>query len=262
VTVRLIASDIDGTLLASDGTMSDRTVAALTAAEDAGILVVLCTGRPPRWMPPIAERTGHTGLAVCANGAVVYDLHTDRVIESFPFDVDIARRLATAIKAALPEAQLAVERVDGMWREPAYVPIAKTGHTEATFEELLVEPMVKIIAKHPGMNATELASAAHEAVAELAELAETTYGGTSIIEISSVGITKAFGIERLAAERGIDAADVVAFGDMPNDIPMLRWAGRGIAVANAHPDVIAVADEVTASNDDDGVAVVIESLLA
>lgn len=260
--MRLIASDIDGTLLRGDGTMSDRTVTALAAAEDAGILVVLCTGRPPRWMPPIAERTGHKGLAVCANGAVVYDLHTERVIESFPFDVEIARRLATAIKTALPEAQMAVERVDGMWREAAFVPLVKTGHTEVTFEELLLEPMVKIIAKHPGLTSTELAAAAHEAVLELAELAETTYGGSSIIEISAIGITKAFGIERLAAEHGIEAADAVAFGDMPNDIPMLTWAGRGIAVANAHPDVLAVADDVTLSNDDDGVAVVIESLLS
>jgi Cof subfamily protein (haloacid dehalogenase superfamily) len=258
---RLIASDIDGTLLRRDGTMSDRTVAALAAAEDAGILVVLCTGRPPRWMPPIAERTGHKGFAVCANGAVVYDLHTERIVESFPFDIDVARRLATAIKAALPDAQMAVERVDGMWREPAYVPLATTGHTEVSFDELLLEPMVKIIAKHPGLDSTELATAAHEAVAELAELAETTYGGSSIIEISAIGITKAFGIERLAAERGIDAADAIAFGDMPNDIPMLMWAGRGVAVANAHPDVIDAADEVCPSNEDDGPASVIESLL-
>jgi Cof subfamily protein (haloacid dehalogenase superfamily) len=258
----MIASDIDGTLLHDDGTMSDRTVAALAAAEDAGLTVVLCTGRPPRWMKPIAERTGHTGLAVCANGAVVYDLHTEQVIESFPFDVEVARRLATAIKTAIPDAQMAVERVGGMWREPAYVPLAKTGHTEVTFDELLTEPMVKILAKHPDLTATELAAAALDAVAELAELAETTYGGTSVIEISAVGVTKAFGIERLAAERGIAASDVVAFGDMPNDIPMLTWAGRGIAVANAHPDVIAIADEVCGSNEDDGPASVVERLLS
>jgi len=257
----MIASDIDGTLLHDDGTMSDRTVAALRAAEHAGLTVVLCTGRPPRWMKPIAERTGHTGLCLCANGAVVYDLHTESVIESFPFEVDVARRLATAIKTAIPEAQMAVERVDGMWREAAYVPLAKLGHTEVTFEEMLAEPMVKILAKHPELDATELAAAAHAAVAELAELAETTYGGRTVIEISAVGVTKAFGIERLAAERGIDAAGVVAFGDMPNDIPMLTWAGRGVAVANAHPDVIEAADETCPSNEDDGPASVIESLL-
>src|SRR5688500_10595667 len=81
MSLRLIASDIDGTLLRSDGTMSDRTVRALAAAEEAGVLVVLCTGRPPRWMKPIAEATGHHGIAVCANGALVYDLHTEEVVE-------------------------------------------------------------------------------------------------------------------------------------------------------------------------------------
>jgi len=258
----MIASDIDGTLLRTDGTMSERTVAALRAAEAAGITVVLCTGRPPRWMKPIAEVTGHTGLAVCANGAIVYDLHTEEVVEEFPMDVDIARRIAAALRAALPDAQFAVERSTGMLREPSYVPIAPTGHVEAPFEELLLEPMVKIIAKHPGMTSTELHRAAHDAISELAELAETTYSSGSIIEISAAGITKAFGLERLASERGIDASDVVAFGDMPNDVPMLAWAGRGVAVGNAHPDVIAAADDVTLSNDDDGVAVVIEELLA
>ena len=257
----MIASDIDGTLLRTDGTMSARTVDALRTAEAAGIAVVLCTGRPPRWMRPIAEVTGHTGLAVCANGAIVYDLHTETVVEQFPIDLEVARRLAVALKEAIPDAQLAVERADGMWREVSYVPIAPTGHVEATFEELLAEPMVKLIAKHPELTSAQLHAAAHEAIADLADLAETTYSSGSIIEISAAGITKAFGIERLAAERGIDAADVVAFGDMPNDIPMLVWAGRGVAVGNAHPDVVAIADEVTATNDEDGVAIVVERLL-
>lgn len=260
----MIASDIDGTLLRDDGTMSDRTVAALAAAEDGGIVVVLCTGRPPRWMKPIADATGHHGLAVCSNGALLYDLHTETVIEEFPIDAEVGGRLARALKAALPEAQIAVERASGMLHEPTYVPIAPPSRwqREAAFDELLLEPMVKLIAKHPGMTSTELHAAAHEAVAELADLAETTYSSGSIIEISAAGVTKAFGLERLASERSIDAADVVAFGDMPNDIPMLTWAGRGVAVGNAHPDVIASADDVCASNEEDGPAQVIEELLA
>src|SRR3954469_8113904 len=262
VTVRLIASDIDGTLLRDDGSMSDRTVAALAAAEEAGMVVVLCTGRPPRWMKPIAEATGHHGLAVCANGALVYDLHTETVVEEFPLDVDVARRLTLALRSALPGAQFAVERAGGMLHEHAYMPIAPPSDVQraAAFEDLLTEPMVKIIAKHPGMTSSELHAAAHAAVAELTDLAETTSSSGSIIEISATGVTKAFALERVAAERGIDAADVVAFGDMPNDIPMLAWAGRGVAVANAHPDVLAAADETCASNENDGVAVVIEEL--
>lgn len=258
---RLIASDIDGTLLRDDGSMSDRTVAALAAAEDAGLVVVLCTGRPVRWMKPIAEATGHHGIAVVANGAVLYDLHTEEVVEEFPLDVDIARRLTEALREAVPGVAFAAERAGGMWHEPAYVPLGLFETIETTFDEMLTEPMVKLIAKHPEMGSTDLYRAAHDAVAELAELAELTYSSGSIIEISAVGVTKAFGLERVAAELGIAAAEVVAFGDMPNDIPMLSWAGRGVAVGNAHPDVMAVADDVCATNEEDGPAQVIEEVL-
>lgn len=258
MTVRLIASDIDGTLLRDDGTMSARTVDALAAAEDAGLLVVLCTGRPPRWMKPIAEATGHHGLAVCANGAIVYDLHTEEVVERFPIDTGIARRLAEGLRAAIPGVVFAAERETGMLHEREYVPLAPGNTLEGDLEDLLREPMVKLIAKHPGMSSGELHAAAHEAITELADIATATYSSGSLIEISATGITKAFALERVATEHGITAAEVVAFGDMPNDIPMLSWAGRGVAVGNAHPDVLAIADEVTESNDDDGVALVIE----
>jgi Cof subfamily protein (haloacid dehalogenase superfamily) len=257
VTVRLIASDIDGTLLHDDGAMSDRTVAALAAAEDAGLLVVLCTGRPPRWMKPVAEATGHHGLAVVANGALVYDLHTERVIEEFPIDVDVARALTTALRDAVPGIAFAVERATGMLHEPAYVPLGRYETIEADLEVLLEEPMAKLIAKHPEMTSAEL----HDAIAHLADVVELTYSAGTIVEISAPGITKAFALERVAAERGLTAADAVAFGDMPNDIPMLTWAGRGVAVANAHPDVLAIADEVCASNEEDGPAQVVERLL-
>jgi hypothetical protein len=258
----MIASDIDGTLLRTDGTMSDRTVRALTAAEEAGMLVVLCTGRPTRWMKPIAEQTGHHGVAVCANGAIVYDLHTERVIEEFPIDVEVGRRLAAALRDAVPGVQLAVERSTGMVREESYIPLNPASTVVATFDELLTEPMVKLIAKHETLTAHELHLAAHDAIAELADIATTTFSGTRLLEISAAGVTKAFALERLAAEHDVVPADVIAFGDMINDIPLLRWAGRGIAVANAHPDVIAIADEITASNDDDGVALVIERTLS
>jgi Cof subfamily protein (haloacid dehalogenase superfamily) len=262
VTVRLIASDIDGTLLRSDGNMSARTVAALTAAEDAGLLVVLCTGRPPRWMRPIAEQTGHHGLAVCANGAIVYDLHTEQVVEEFPIDVEVGRRLAEALREAIPGLQFAVERSTGMLHEPAYVPLSAAATVEAAFEELLTEPIVKLIAKHPELTASELHATAHEAIADLADIATATFSGQRLLEISAAGVTKAFAVERVAAEHGITADEAVAFGDMVNDIPLLGWAGHSVAMGNADPEVQAVADEVTASNDDDGVALVIERLLS
>lgn len=264
MTVRLIATDLDGTIVRSDGEISARTRDALAAAEDAGLVVVFVTGRPPRWMKTISDETGHRGLAVCANGAVVYDLHTEEVVHSFPMDVEVARRIALAIREIVPEVAFAVESGDRYGHEPHYIskfelpPDVVVAH----LDELLDRPILKLLARHTTMPTDELLDAARDVVGELAMLTTATFSNSdSLLEISAPGVTKAFGLERLAARHGISAEEVVAFGDMPNDIPMLVWAGRAIAVANAHPRVMGVADEVTASNDDDGVALVIERLL-
>jgi Cof subfamily protein (haloacid dehalogenase superfamily) len=265
MTARLIATDLDGTIVRSDGEISARTRAALAAAEDAGLVVVFVTGRPPRWMKPVSEATGHRGLAICANGAVVYDMHTERVVDEFPMDVEVARKLTEAIRAVVPDVAFAVEGGGRFGQEPQYrakyevPPDVIVGE----LEDLLTGPVTKLLARHTAMPTAELHAAAAEVVGELAVLTTATFSETDgLLELSAAGVTKAFGLERFAAERGITAAEVIAFGDMPNDLPMLTWAGHAVAVANAHPDVIAVADEVTASNDDDGVAVVIERELA
>ena len=264
MTVRLIATDLDGTLVNSDGDISTRTREALAAAEDAGLVVVFVTGRPPRWMQTISDETGHRGLAVCANGAVVYDLHTEQVVQQFPMDVEVARGIATAIREVAPEVAFAVETGDRYGHEPHYrskfelPPDVIVAHLDA----LLDRPILKLLARHTTMPTADLLDATHDVVGELAMLTTATFSETdSLLEISAPGVTKAFGLERLASQHGINASEVVAFGDMPNDIPMLAWAGRAVAVANAHPDVMDVADEVTKSNDEDGVALVIERIL-
>ena len=267
MTPKLIATDLDGTIVRSDGEISDRTRRALAAAEEAGLLVVFVTGRPPRWMKPVSDATGHRGLAICANGAVVYDLHTETVVEEFPLDGDVARKLAEALRVRVPGIAFATERGTGHGREPGWRPHRADADDPETLvdelDRLLEEPLVKLLARHEDLSNEELHAAAREVIAELADLVDVTYGGSfdNLVEISAPGVTKAFGLERLAAEHGLGAEDVIAFGDMPNDLPMLTWAGHAVAVANAHPDVIDVADEVTASNDDDGVAQVIERLL-
>lgn len=265
---RLIATDLDGTIVRSDGEISERTRRALESAEDAGLVVVFVTGRPPRWMKPVADATGHRGLAVCANGAVVYDLHAEEVVQEFPMDAEVARGIAEALRTVVPDVAFAVEACDTEARgrfghEPHYraryeVPPETV---VAGLDVLLDRPVLKLLARHSSMSTTELLDAAHEVVGELAVLTTATFSETDgLLELSAAGVTKAFGLERLAAEHGMGPEDVVAFGDMPNDVPMLVWAGHAVAVANAHPDVIAVADEVTATNDEDGVAQVVERL--
>ena len=255
---RVVATDLDGTIVRSDGTVSDATRAALAAAESAGALVVLVTGRPPRWLQGMADATGHRGVAVCANGALVYDLHTDEVVGSYPLSVEIAREVVATLRVAIPGIGFAVETVtDGFGHEPAYRPRwATDGALVAEVEELLSGPLAKLLARHEELDSDALLAAAREVVdADVATMTHSSRDG--LLEISAPGVSKATTLAALCAEHDRRSGDAVAFGDMPNDLPMLAWAGHSVAVANAHPDVLAAVDEVTASNDDDGVALVL-----
>jgi len=257
-TPRLVASDLDGTLVRSDGTVSPRTVAVLARVEEAGVPFVMVTGRPPRWMAEVSRQTGHRGIAVCANGAVVYDLHTEQVVQSSLLEQDVATEVATALRAALPDIAFAVERPDlGFGHEQTYVPSwEQPDHRPMPVEQLVSGGVVKLLARHRGLGSDALLAAARDAVGDRATLTHSSNDG--LLEVSAAGISKATGLAVLARQHGVAPGQVVAFGDMPNDLPMLAWAGRAVAVANAHAEVLAVADEITGRNDDDGVAQVLE----
>ena len=257
---RVVATDLDGTVVRSDGTISARTRRALEAVADSGAMVVIVTGRPPRWLRGIAEATGHHGLAICANGAIVWDLHDERVVSSYPIDVSTVRDIVASLRAEIPELGFAVESIDtGFGHEPSYRPRWSTDEQTvvAELEALLSRPVAKLLARHEGLTADELLARARSVVAdELASLTHSSRDG--LLEISAAGVTKASTLRTLCEQHGHGPDDVIAFGDMPNDLPMLAWAGHSVAVGNAHADVLQAVDEVTASNDDDGVAQVLE----
>jgi Cof subfamily protein (haloacid dehalogenase superfamily) len=258
---RVVATDLDGTIIRRDGSISSRTRAALTAAEAADALVVLVTGRPPRWLHGIADATGHRGVSVCANGALVYDLHNEQVVASYPLSVEIARDVVATLRRAIPGIGFAVETVtDGFGHEPAYRPRWSTdGAHVADVDELLSGPLAKLLGRHEELDSDALLAAARQVVgADVATMTHSSRDG--LLEISAAGVSKATTLAALCEEQGRHAGDAVAFGDMPNDLPMLAWAAHSVAVANAHPEVLASVDEVTASNDDDGVALVLERL--
>ena len=255
---RLVASDLDGTLVRSDLSVSDRTRAVLARVEQAGALFVMVTGRPPRWMAPVAEATGHRGLAVCANGALVYDLHTEQVVRSSLIDADAAAEVVAALRRDVPGISFAVEKgLDGFGREASYVPRWDNGEVVVgPVEELISTGVVKLLARHEELGSDELLAQARASLGGTVECTHSSSDG--LLEISATGISKASGLASLADDWGVSAEQVIAFGDMPNDLPMLSWAGHSVGMANAHPEVLDVVDEVTASNDEDGVAQVLE----
>jgi Cof subfamily protein (haloacid dehalogenase superfamily) len=266
VTPDLIASDVDGTLLDDDEKITARTREAILAAVDAGAQFVLATGRPPRWVHPVVDALGFAPMAVCANGAVIYDPSTDRILSARTLSADALGELAEIASRVIPGAGLAVERV-GTSAHDAATPqfVSSPGYehawlnpdnTEVSIEDLLSAPAVKLLIRKAGALSSDMAAELAKHVGLEGDITFSTNNG--LIEIVPLGISKATGVEELARPLGITAEGVVSFGDMPNDVPMLQWAGLGVAMGNAHPEAVAAADEVTATNDEDGVARVLE----
>lgn len=257
--MRLVATDLDGTLLRSDRTISDRSAEALAQVRADGGHVVLVTGRPVRWLSTVyAQLRTPLPLAVCANGAVVYDPEADAILRTDPLAPQRLAEVCARLRDDVPGVAFAVEIADGReMRHEATYPrrwdIEDPGvRVISTPEELLCLPAVKLLVRAGDRDSDEFAALVASCVGGLAEATHSST--TGLVEISAAGVTKAVGLAWLCERLDVPAARVVAFGDMPNDVPMLAWAGQAVAVANAHPAVKAAADEVTLSNDEDGVA--------
>jgi Cof subfamily protein (haloacid dehalogenase superfamily) len=263
---RLIATDLDGTLLRDDGTLSERTLRALRAAAGAGAEVVLVTARPPRFVDALAAATGLAGTAVCSNGALVYDIATRDVTRSHALPVPVARQVAAALRDAVPGVGFAVETGHQVRYEPGYrLRLPEDADAESavpTLTDLWLTdvPIAKLLAWSARLDADRLLAAAERSARGAAQF--THSGGRGLLEISAPGVTKAGTLSALCAERGIAAADVIAFGDMPNDLTVLRWAGAGYAMRNAHPTVLSAVPRHTTSNEQDGVAAVLERVFS
>ena len=265
VSPRLVAIDLDGTLLRSDQTVSGRSRAAIAAARAAGVEVVIATARSPRSVRGLAADAGIGGLAICANGAIVYDLDTERVVAHSPLPAEVAHRLVLGLRERFPGIVFGWEHELRFGSEPAYEahrspdwwPRPEGSHPPCDPLEWTL-PMTKLLARLPSADLEQLL----HATSELAGAdATTTLAGSTFVEVAAAGVAKEVALAQHAADRGIPSGRVVAFGDHLTDVAMVAWAGHGVAVANAHPAVLEVADEVAASNDDDGVAIVLERLL-
>ena len=256
---RLVATDLDGTLLHTDGTVTERTRAVLTALDDLGVPVVFTTGRPIRWMEALREEVGGHGLAICSNGGIVYDVARREVRTARTIPVEVLVAVGTAIREAVPGSVFALEKTGGFAREHDFMPRLQVNATPdvptGDLEDIADDTVVKLLARHEDVGPEDYWRRVEEAVG--AQVVSTWSSVGTLVEISAAGVTKASTLATLAAELGAGPDEVIAFGDMPNDLPLLEWAGTSYAMANAHQTVIDLADHTAPRNDEDGVAAVL-----
>jgi Cof subfamily protein (haloacid dehalogenase superfamily) len=272
---KVLATDLDGTLLRPDLSVSQATRQAIADAIDGGIHVVFVTGRPPRWMRVVAQETGHAGIAICANGAVVIDLVAEQVMARTTIDTGAAADVAAGLREAFGDGvHFAVERVavaampdEGSEQEFALedryrgrLPVPPYAPRLQLAELLALPDVVKMLARltdgeRPGFLPAALALAAGRL--------EVTHSSSHVLlEFGPQGVTKATALADLVSSLGLSAADVVAVGDMPNDLAMLGWAGLGLAVANGHESVRNAVRHEAPIPAEDGVRQVLRAMLA
>ncbi|WP_103508402.1 HAD family hydrolase [Streptomyces sp. SM13] len=258
----LIATDLDGTLLRPDDTVSTRSRAALARTAAAGARHLIVTGRPVPGIRALLADLAYTGLVVCGQGTQLHEAGSGRLLRSATLDREAADTALGKIEAEVGAVFAAVDQdgVDGVtlieagYRMPnPTLPARRVGSRAA----LWAQPVIKVLVRHPELGDDELTAAARAAVGELATV---TMAGPGTVELAPRGVDKGTGLAAAADLLEIGAERTVAFGDMPNDLPMFAGSGHRVAMGNAHPELRAAADEVTLSNAEDGVAVVLERL--
>lgn len=258
----LVATDLDGTLLRAGDVVSARSRAALAAARTAGARHIIVTGRPVPQVRHVLDGLGYTGLAVCGQGAQVYDASAGLLLHSVAMDRELAEVALGKIEAEVGEVWAAVNQ-DGLDAEMLMGPGYRMWHPHlptvavARRDDLWTAPITKVLLQHPSLSDDELTAVARSVVGDLVNV---TMAGEHTVELQPPGIDKASGLALAAEILDVEASSTIAFGDMPNDIPMFAWSAHSVAMANAHPELVAVADEVTLSNEEDGIAVVLERL--
>jgi hydroxymethylpyrimidine pyrophosphatase-like HAD family hydrolase len=264
---RLIATDLDGTLLGPDRAVSPTNLAAARRAAEHGIPFVVATGRPVRWLDVLDELVLAHSQVIVSNGAAVFDLPTRTISRSFPVDPVEVLAVAADLRAAIPGISFGLETPTGFGCEPECPSHGRdlAGSVVGSLPELAatIGPVIKLLGYHAAFDSDALSARARPVVAGRLTLTHSFVGTRyGLIEISAPGVTKASTLALLCADLGIAADEVAAFGDMPNDLPMLAWAGRGFVVASGHPSLLAAGYTVVPGNDEDGVGRSVLALLA
>ena len=265
-TPKLIATDLDGTFLSPDASVSAENSAAVLAAQEAGITVVFATGRPIRWLEVIRGLPGAHPTVIASNGAALYDAEADEMIDRITIDTDAALDAVERIRTVVHDVRFAFESGTRFGHEPHYTTWEPTDGSDpdifsGPLETIVHEDLVKVLVQSPALHSDELLSLVDQVLGDRLSATHSTSRGYGLVEISARGVDKGAMLARVCARMGIDAADVAAFGDMPNDLSMLSWVGQPYVVANAHPALLAQGFSAVPPNSESGVGQTIRRLL-
>lgn len=267
-TPRLVATDLDGTFLSPDGTVSAENTRAVADAAAAGLPLVFVTGRPPRWLNVIAELPLAHPTVIASNGALLWDLGDRRPLWAQTIEAGLARDAIEAIRGGLPDAAFGIEQGLRFGFEPAYrlgldhaQALARPEFFTGTAEDMAGEPFVKLLIQHPDIGSDELSRRVTAIIGEALTVTHSSWGTMGLLELAAPGVTKAGTLARYAAELGVAREDVAAFGDMPNDRSMLSWAGMSFVMAESHPSLDDLPATRIGSNADSAVGRMIQGWL-
>ena len=256
---KLIVTDLDGTFLSPDGSVSETNSASVLAAQAAGVPVLFATGRPVRWLDVIRDLPGAHPTVIASNGAVLYDLGAGEILDRICIDPEVALTAVVELRRVLPGTAFAFESGVRFGFEPAYRSwVSDDGTDPAIFsgpvEQLAhTEAFVKMLVQNVQVPPDTLVERVRAVVADSLTVTHSASRDHGLVEVSAPGVSKASMLQRICAKLRVARADVAAFGDMPNDLEMLGWVGMPHVVANAHPQLLDLGYPVVPANVDSGV---------
>ncbi|MDY6051286.1 MAG: HAD-IIB family hydrolase [Rothia sp. (in: high G+C Gram-positive bacteria)] len=269
--IKLIASDLDGTLIGSDFRFRPRTLQALHAAAEAGVRIVFVTGRPLRWMGPVLEQlgeewNGENSFVFCSNGAVTFDIARSQVVATRPISGATTHTLHTELEQAFPQALYIAETLEHVYVQGTYEPHVPEDMSKVFQGHLgqVLTPeieVVKYLLFQDGAVPADLLAQVQELVGERASVTRSA-PYQPLVEIAQRGLNKGRVLADFATSLGVKAGEVAAFGDMPNDFEMLDWAGQGYVMASGLPELKNRVGRICPGFEEDGVAQMIERILA
>lgn len=263
---KLIATDLDGTFLSPDESVSQLNSEAVLAAQEAGITVLFATGRPVRWLEVIRGLPGAHPTVIASNGAALYDAQADQILDRVCIRADDAFDAVARIRTAVHDVSFAFESGTKFGHEPHYRTWQPSDSDDpdvfaGPLESIIREDLVKVLVQSRSLHSDDLLARVDSVIAGRLSATHSSSRGYGLVEISAQGVDKGAMLARVCARMDIDAADVAAFGDMPNDISMLSWVGHPYVVANAHPALLNRGFTRVPPNSESGVGQTIRRLL-